>query len=94
MGDELLGLGHQPAFVDQPRPDALLYALHEHAVLGADLGVEGERLLYPGLVGVRVDEVVQEAVPALGRERDDRPTERFGRPGIALMTVPGKRTWN
>ena len=49
-----------------------LDALDEHAVLGADLGVERERLLDPRLVGVLGDEVVEEAVRPLGATRDDR----------------------
>ena len=71
-----------------------LYALDEHAILGADLRVERERLLDPRLVGVFGDEVVEEAVRLLGVAGTIGPIEKFGRPGMTLITVPGKRRWN
>ena len=64
--------GSKPALVDQPCAHPRLDALDEDAILGADLRVERERLLDPGLVGVLGDEVVEEAVGLLGLERDDR----------------------
>ena len=64
--DELLGLRKQPALVDQSGAHPRLHALDEDAILGADLRVERERLLDPGLVGVLGDEVVEEAVRLLG----------------------------
>ena len=64
-----------------PDPDACLHPLDERPVLGADLGVEGERLLDPRLVGVRRDEVVEKAVRPLGCQRDDRADREVGSTG-------------
>ena len=63
-------------------------------ILGADLGVERERLLDPRLVGVLGHEVVEEAVRRLASRGTIGPMEKFGRPGMTLITVPGKRRWN
>ena len=92
--DELLGLRKEPSVVDEPRAHARLHALDEHAILGADLCVERQRLLDPGLVGVLGDEVVEEAVRPLVSCGTIGPIEKLGRPGITLTTVPGKRRWN
>ncbi len=72
MRHEPLGLREQTTSLDQTRANSLLHALDEGSVLGADLRVERERLLDPGVVGVRRDKVVEEAVRALGCQRDDR----------------------
>jgi len=94
VSDELLGLGKQPPVLDEARSHPGLHALDEHAILGPDLGVEREGLLDPRLVGIGGDEVVEEAVRLLGGARTIGPIEKFGRPGITLITVPGKRRWN
>ena len=67
-----------------------LDALDEDAILGADLRVEGERLLDPGLVGVLGHEVVEEAVRALGVARDDRPDREVRPPGHDVDHGSGK----
>src|SRR5262249_48378545 len=69
---ELLALGQKTALGKQAGPDAALDALHQPAVLSADLLVEGDQLVHPRLVDVRLEEVVEEPAGALGAEREDR----------------------
>ena len=66
MGDQALRLGQEASAVEQPRAHASLDALHQHAVLGADLVVECEEVGDPLVVSVLGDEVVEEAVGSLG----------------------------
>ena len=53
--------------VEPAASHALLDALDEDGVLGADLAVELEHVVDPRLVDVRADEVVEEAGRALRR---------------------------
>ena len=53
--------------------DAAVGALDEIAILAADLVVEGHQLVDPLLVDVGAEEVVEEAVRAVGRDRHHRP---------------------
>ena len=73
--------GRRLTVVDEPGPHAGLHALDEHAILRADLRIERERLLDPGLVCVLCDEVVEEAVcPLRGRaEPSDRSRSSVAR---------------
>src|ERR687891_2695313 len=71
-GDEALGHRKQSALLEQPARDSQLDPLDELRVLGADLGIEGEHLLDPRVVGVRSDEVVEETARAVGRDGHDR----------------------
>src|SRR5882724_10209906 len=70
MGDQLLALREEPALAQDSRPDASLYALHEAPVLLADLVVEGDQLVDPGLVHVRREEVIEEPRRPLGADRE------------------------
>ena len=72
MGHQALGVEHQPAVLERRRAHALLHALDQHRVLGADLVVELEQVRDPGLVHVRAEEVVEEAPGALGAGRHHR----------------------
>src|SRR2546430_11777960 len=72
MRHQLLALWHQSPGLEHARPDAALDALDEHRVLPADLAVELEQLVDPGLIDVRSEEIVEEARSALGPARDDR----------------------
>jgi hypothetical protein len=60
--DEPLRFRQQPSLADETRANALLDPLDETRVLGADLGVECEHLADPRVVGLGVDEVVEDAV--------------------------------
>ena len=71
--------GSRATLVDHSGAHPRLDALDEDAILGADLRVERERLLDPGVVRVLGDEVVEEAVGLLRLERHDR-TDREVRP--------------
>ena len=73
MRDEPLRLGQQAALADGARADAALDALDQHGVLAADLVVEREQLGDPALVRVGGEEVVEEALGALGAGGQDRP---------------------
>src|SRR5213080_4425653 len=72
MSDQLLASAHQPAVLEAPGGHAAVDALDEHPVLLADLVVEGHQLVDPRLVDVGPEEVVQETVGAVGRERHHR----------------------
>src|SRR5262245_17251531 len=72
---ELLALAQEPSLRDDPRAHALLDALDENAILGANLAIEREQLVDPGEIGVRREEVIEEARRALrprGQQRPDR----------------------
>src|SRR3989442_8997769 len=71
--DQLLASSHEVAVLDAAAGHAAVDALDELAVLAADLVVEGHQLVDPRLVHVRAEEVVEEAVRPIGRERHDRP---------------------
>ena len=80
--DELLALAQKPPLRDDSRPHAFLDSLDEDTVLGAHLAVELEQLVDPRGVGVRREEVVEEAGRALragGQQRPDREVRRPAR---------------
>src|SRR6476619_2353518 len=72
MGDQLLALAHEDAVLDPARGDSALYALDERQVFLSDLLVEREELLDPRRLDVRAEEVVEEAVRPVGRQRYER----------------------
>ena len=72
VADQLLAASHEHAALERARRDAALHVLDELPVLLADLVVEREELGDPLVVDVRAEEVVEEAVRPVGRERDDR----------------------
>src|SRR4029078_13432063 len=73
MPDQLLAPAHEVAVLEPARGDAAVDALDEHAVLAADLVVELHQLVDPRLVDAAPEEVVEEAVGAVGGDRDHRP---------------------
>src|SRR2546421_615702 len=73
MHDQLLRFGHQPSVLDRSRRDPAVDDLDERPVLGADLGVEGDELLDPRLLGIGREEVVEEAGAPRRCDRIDRP---------------------
>ena len=74
--DQALRFGQQVSVAQHPRPHPQLDALDELPVLGADLVVELEHVGDPLLVGVREEEVVEEAIRAVGAEREHRARSR------------------
>src|SRR5262245_481615 len=88
--NELLALAKEPTLLDQARAHALLDALDERTVFRTDLPVELEQLVDPPWIGVRREEVVQEAGRALrtcGQKRADRDVRR-ARVGVQLEVRP------
>ena len=57
MRDQLLALAQEASLGEDPGADAALDALHERGVLAADLVVERQQLVDPGLVDARREEV-------------------------------------
>jgi hypothetical protein len=80
VGDQLLAVAHEDAVVQRSRAHAPLHALDERQIFVSDLIVEGEEVVDPCLLDVRAEEVVEEAVGALRRQRIARP-DRAGRAG-------------
>src|SRR2546421_32328 len=74
MDDKLLALREQPPFAEYAGAHSALDAFDERPVLQADLVVEGDELVDPGLIDVRCEEVVQKAPGSLGPEREHRST--------------------
>src|SRR5882724_238618 len=74
VGDQLLALREETALAQDSRPDASLHALYQAPVLLADLVVEGDQLVDPGLVHVRREEVIEETRRSLRTEREHGPT--------------------
>ena len=71
VGDEALAFRQEPAFGDKARADAALDPLDQRRVLAADLVVPRQRLLDPGRIRIRGEEVVEEARRPLGGVRED-----------------------
>ena len=91
MRDELLRLAEQPTVGDRARAHAELDALDERCVLAPDRVVELEQLGDPRLGDAGAEEVVEEAVRALGRTpAANGPIDRFASPGKTLIPVFGQ----
>src|SRR5581483_10624722 len=73
MPDQLLAAAHQVAVLERPGGDSAVDALDEDAVLEPDLVVERHQLVDLSLVDAAAEEVVEEAVRTVGRERHHRP---------------------
>jgi len=72
VADQLLAVAEQDAVLERAARDAAVHALDEPPILVADLRVELHQVVDPSGVDVRAEEVVEEAVGAVGADRHDR----------------------
>src|SRR5215467_13289478 len=72
MADQLLAPAHENSVLERTRRDPALHPLDEPEVLLSDLLVEGEELVDPLGLDVRAEEVVEEPVRPVRRQRNHR----------------------